>query len=204
MGPLLARLGRVHRIDVGLLVGEGGRSNIGIIATANTTFTGLLALAPCQELKQTGCSYRVGFIQSEFGLEVRCPGKKGIEVIFNYFGQRFIKLFCPLANFPKAERITIHLKARLVRICRIPIVDSKAVHSPDKCIPLVHIPGPKFLEPNSQPLISPDDTKKTAPLCVPTDTIDPLQTSDVQSDPLPGCRTASIQPSCTRPSSPMS
>jgi hypothetical protein len=24
-------------------------------------FTGLIALAPCQELKQAGCSYRVGF-----------------------------------------------------------------------------------------------------------------------------------------------
>src|ERR671928_1408134 len=54
-------------------------------------FTGLLALAPCHELKQTGCSYRVGFVLSEYGLQVRCPGKKGIEVIFDYFGQRFIE-----------------------------------------------------------------------------------------------------------------
>jgi hypothetical protein len=75
---------------------------------------------------------------------VRCSGKKGIKVIFDYFGQRFIKLFCPLANFPKVQRLTVHLKARLVGSGRIPIVDSKAVHSPAKCIPLVHIPGPRF------------------------------------------------------------
>jgi len=116
-----------------------------IIPTANTTFSpGLIALAPCQELKQAGCCYRVGFVQSELGLQVRCPAKKGIEVIFDYFGQGFIKLFCPLAKFPKGQRITIHLKARLVGNGRIPIVESKAAHGPAKCFPLVHIPEPKF------------------------------------------------------------
>src|SRR5438067_6368079 len=99
-----------------------------IIPTANTTFSpGLIAVAPSQELKQAGCSYRVGFAQSEFGLQVRCPAKNGIEVIFDYFGQRFIKLFCPLAKFPNGQRITIHLKARLVGL---PIVESKAAHGP--------------------------------------------------------------------------
>ena len=104
----------------------------------------LIALAPYQELKQAGCSYRVGFVQSKLGLQVRCLAKKGIEVIFDYFGQRFIKLFCPLAKFPKGQRITIHLKARLVGNGRIPIVESKAAHGPAKCFPLVHIPEPKF------------------------------------------------------------
>ena len=93
--------------------------------------------------KQAGCSYRVGFVQSELGLQVRCPAKKGIEVIFDYFGQRFIKLFCRLAKFPKGQRITIHLKARLVGYGRIPIVESKAAHGPAKCLTLVHIPEPK-------------------------------------------------------------
>src|SRR5437762_13817867 len=103
-----------------------------------------IALPPCQELQQAGCSYRVGFVQSELGLQVRCSVKNWIEVIFDYFEQRFIKLFCPLTNFPKGQRITIHLKARLVGSGRIPIVESKAAQGPAKCFPLVHIPGPKY------------------------------------------------------------
>src|SRR5215469_7434252 len=130
-----------------------------IAPTANTTFfIVLIALAPCQELKQAGCSHRVGFVQSELGLQVRCPAKKGIEVIFDYFGQRFIKLFCPLTKFPNGQRVTIHLKARLVGNGRIPIVESKAAQGPGKCFPLVHFPDPS-LDPNSQALIGPDDTK---------------------------------------------
>src|SRR5215813_2942611 len=106
-------------------------------------------LAPSQELKQAGCSYRVGFAQSEFGLQVRCAPKNGIDVIFDYFGQRFINLFHPLAKFPNGQRITIHLKARLVGNGRIPIVESKAAHRPVKCFPLVHIPGDPSSDPNS-------------------------------------------------------
>src|SRR5215471_6703315 len=133
------------------------------IATANTTFfIGLIALARCQELKQAGCSHRVGFVQSEFGLQVGCPAKKGIEVIFDYFGQRLIKLFCPLAKFPKGQRITIHLKARLVGNGRIPIVESKAAHGPTKCFLLVHIPGPR-LGPKLTSANKPDGTKKPSP-----------------------------------------
>jgi len=97
-----------------------------------------------QELKQTDCSYRVGLIHSELGLQVWCPAEKRIEVIFDYIGQRFIKLFGPFTNFPNRQRITIHLKARLIGAGRVPIVESEAAQSPTKCLSLIHIPEPGF------------------------------------------------------------